>query len=472
MRILLINLPAEGETKDFTTPEYLLNDFTAYPPLGLISIAADIDRRHEIKVLDAAVKGMSIDDVVKRAIEFNPDILGLTVVTRRLYACYKIVNEVKKIRPDIKIILGGPHLNSFPQETMEWGMVDFVLTGFCEKTFPQFIEALDKNETFEGIPNLYYKTADGKMQSNPPDAKPVILDDFPFPDRSLINLDDYRTALDQNRMTTMYSSRGCPFRCIFCDVQEKAFHYRSAVKIVDELESIVSAGIDEVYIFDDSFSVIRQRVLDMCREILRRGLKIKWSARARVYPFDSEMAGLMKQAGCVRLHVGVESLDPEMLKYMSKNITLEQIKNFFALCHKFKIETLAYFITGFPNETKRYREQFMKELKKLNPTYAYFNILCPLSKTEYYAQLLSDGVFKEDFWDKFARKPVKDFEIPLPRSVELQKDLEAAVARWVREYYFRPRFIFEEIKRSLSSPKMLLSKAGAAFRLLFKTFKA
>ena len=355
MRILLINLPKEGETKDFTTPEYLLTDFSYYPPLGLLAIAAGVDKsKHELKVLDTAVKGMTIKDTVKYILQYNPDILGISIPTRRLYACKAITKAIKHFKPNLKIIVGGPHLNRFPKETMEWGTVDFALTGFCENTFSQFIETIENNGDLEKVPDLYYKK-NKEIISSPVGEKPIILDDFPFPDRSLIDLDDYKTAIDKDKMTTMYSSRGCPFRCIYCDVQEKSFHYRSAKKIVDEFEEILKLGIKEVYIFDDTFGVLRARIIEMCEEILKRGIKIKWSARARVYPFDDELAKLMKKAGCLRLHVGVESLDPEILKFMKKGITLPQIKNFFELCKKYKIETLAYFITGFPNEPKEYR---------------------------------------------------------------------------------------------------------------------
>lgn len=473
MKILLITLPREGETKDFTTPEYLLTDFSHHPPLGLLAIAAGVDKvKHELKVLDTAVKRMNIEDCVKFITAYKPDVLGISVVTRRLFACRTIAEEVKKQNLQIKIIVGGPHLNRYPMETMKWGMIDFALTGFCEKTFPQFIETLVADVSFSVIPNLYYKNPSGEIVVNPPGVKPLILDDFPFPDRSLIDLDDYRTALDKDRMTAMYSSRGCPFRCIFCDVQEKAFHYRSAKKIVEEFEEIAKLGIKEIYIFDDSFAVLRERVIEMCNEIIKRGIKIKWSSRARVYPFDREMAALMKQAGCIRLHVGVESLDQDTLQFIKKGITVEQIENFFSICRELKIETLAYFITGFPNETALHRGTFLEKVRKLNPTYAYFNILCPLPKTEYYEMLLKDGTFKNDFWDEFARNPVKDFQIPFPRTKELQEELTKTVDKWMYGYYFRPKFIFEEIKRSSISPKIFWLKASGTLKLLQRVIKS
>ena len=114
---------------------------------------------------------------------------------------------------------------------------------------------------------------------------------------------------------------------------------------------------------------------------------------------------------------------------------------------------------------------FLSEVKKLAPTYAYFNILCPLPKTEYYNMLLEDETLKEDFWAEFVKNPVRDFEIPLPRTKALQNELEEKVKEWTRGYYFRPSFILSETMRSFSSPRTFSFKVKGALKLLFKTKK-
>lgn len=469
MKILLISLPKDGEVKDTTTPEYLLYDFMKYPPLGLLAIAADVDSKHSLQVLDTAARNMTIEEIVDYIKDCQPDVLGISVVTKRLYSMYVISKKIKEILPNTQVVAGGPHINCFPTETMELGTLDYMLTGYGEKKFPQLIEAIDKGEDslFEAIPGLYYKV-EGRIKVNLPDSNPVNLDELPFPNRSLINLEDYFTAADKVKMTTMYSSRGCPYRCTFCDVQEKAFHYRSPKKIVDEFESIAALGIREVHIFDDTFNLNRQRVIDMCREILKRGINISWSARVRAYPFDREMVLLMKQAGCRRLHVGVEALDPYILEVIKKKITLEQIFDFFALSNKFKIDTLAYFILGFPQETEEYRKTLFKRIASLNPTYVYVNILYPIPKSEFYSDLLKKGIFKEDHWKNFIKNPVRDFELALCRSPELQDELKELCDKIHKKFYFSPRFIINDLRRT-SSFKMLRLKAKIAMKLFLKT---
>jgi len=345
MKILLINLPREGETKEYTTPDYI-KDFERYPPLGLMAIAAGVDPRHSIKILDVSVPNYSIEETVEYVLQYKPDILGISVTSRLLYAMNTITHLIKDKLPTVRIVVGGAHVTYFPVETMELGAIDYALPGYGEKTFPllaEAIEAGEQPESLAGIPSLLYRTNDGQIWSNKWEEPPTVLDSLPFPDRRLINLDDYYSAIAKDRMTTVYTSRGCPFQCIFCDIQDKTFRYRTAQGVVDEFEEVMKLGIKELLILDDTFNADRKRVIDICDEIVRRGIKVSWAARARVYPFDEEMLKALKKAGCRRLHVGVESLDPALLRYMKKGVTLEHIERFFSLCEEYGMETLAYF---------------------------------------------------------------------------------------------------------------------------------
>ncbi len=470
MKILLITLPRDGEIKDKSTPDYLLYDFMNYPPLGLLSIASAVDPRHTMEVLDTSAKSMNIEDVVAYIKKQKPDMLGMSVVTRRLFAMYAISKEIRASLPGTLIVVGGPHINYFPKETIALGTVDYVLPGFGEMRFSQLIEAIDRDDgSIQKIHSMYY-TENGYTRATPAENVPVNIDDFPFPDRKLIRLDEYFTAADKEKMTTVYTSRGCPFHCIFCDVQEKKYHCRSPHQIVDEFEEIAEMGIGEIHIFDDTFNLNRQRVIDMCKEIIRRNLKISWSARARVHPFDMEMLHFMKKSGCRRLHVGVEAFDDRILDAIKKNISLKHIYNFFSLCNKLRIDTLAYFIVGFPQETEEYRKALFDKIKTLSPTYVFINILQPLPKTEYYHKLLEIGVFKKDYWKGFADNPVRDFDPPLCRSPELHTELVQLVDDIHEKFYLSPKFIVNDFMRN-ASLKMLVKKSKIALKLFSRRMR-
>lgn len=473
MHIQLINLPREGETRCWETRDYLLTDFSKYPPLGLMAIATEIDRRHhDVRLCDANIKGWTIAQTVQHIAEQRPDVLGMTVVTRRLWAMCEIARQVKEALPHTRIVAGGPHVNYWPEETLAYHpAIDFCLPGFAERTFPQLIEAIDRGgaaELLARVPALYYRGR-GKILRNPEEKKPRELDDIPFPDRSLIDIDDYYTAVDLSRMTTMYSSRGCPFQCIFCDVQEKRYYYRSAKSVVDEFEHILTLGIEEIHIFDDIFNVRQDRVDEICREILRRGINVRWSIRARVNPWRHSTLELLKRAGCGRIHVGVESLDPATLEYMRKAQTLEDINWFFDACHELDIETLAYFIVGFPTESEEYREMLYKRILGINPTYMFVNILYPFAKTAYYDGLIKSGVYTRDYWLDYIMHPTPEFEMPLPWTEAVHKKLIHFADRAHRKFCYRPSFLVKEFFRSVRFPKILFFKMKLFFILARET---
>lgn len=468
MHIILINLPKDGEVRDVATPDYLLYDFMNYPPLGLLAIAANVDRRHTVEIIDAPTYGMDIDDVVNSIVAKRPDVVGLSVVTRRLYPFYEISKRIKECLPDTFMIAGGPHINVYPKETLRLRTVDAVLSGYGEKSFPLLINSLLQRKEipylWQTVPGLFFYTGE-EIKENPPFDVPENIDDLPFPNRKLIRLEDYYSAADRMSMTTMYTSRGCPFRCTFCDVGEKTFRYRSHRRIVDEFEHIASLGIKEIHIFDDTFNVSRERIIDMCKEIIKRDVKISWSARMRVVPFDREMAVLMKQAGCRRLHVGVEAFDDNILHLINKNITTQQIVEFFTLCNELSIDTLAYLIVGFSEETPEYRDALYKQLKKLKATYIYINILYPTAKSFLYSEMLKDGVYQKDFWQEFVAHPTRDFELPICRTEDLQKELINLVDTIHRRFYLSPRFIINDLKRDMNL-KMLGLKVKIALKLI------
>lgn len=471
MRILLITLPKEEEVVESNTPDYLLYDFANYPPSALMAIAADVNPRHSIKILDSATKNMSIKEVVDYIRRFQPDVLGITVSSRRLWPLYTITKQIKESEPHITIVAGGPHIDEFGMSAMELGTFDFGMSGYCERTFPKFIEALDKVKNgadeeveFSPIPGIYFRLKE-KIHFNEEETKPQNLDDFPFPQRELVDLDDYYTAADMKKMTTMYTSRGCPYKCTFCDVLEKKYHFRSAKKIVDEMEYIVSLGIQEIHIFDDTFNLNKKRVIEMCEEIIKRGLKISWTSRVRADPFDREMLTIMKKSGCVRLHVGVESLNPVSLENMKKQITLQHLKDFFILCNELKINTLAYFIIGFPEEDEAYWDSFYKTLTSMKPTYIYLNVLYPLAKTQLYQDTM-DNLYHRDHWTEFFNNPTPNYQLPLSRTPELQDKLVGLMDQVHKKFYLSPRFIVSDLMRNTSS-KMLFRKAKLAVRMVF-----
>ena len=494
MHVLLVALPEEGRARDFTTPSFILDDCVRYPPLGLLALVPELLGLSgiDVHVVDFAVrrgnasgakKGNStIDDCVRYIVDCAPDVIGVSVMTRLLWPMVELTRRVKEQLPGVIIVAGGPHIVHYARETLDLGTCDYVLQGWAEHSFSQLVAMLRDNGVDSesaglcDIPGLLWKTKDGVVHSNNEPNVNDVLDSLPMPVRGLLDERNYYTAADDASPVMVYSSRGCPFHCTYCDVAEKRFHYRSAEHVVDEFESIVRSGKADIHVFDDTFNVSRERVIGICREIVRRGLSLRWSTRCRVAPFDDEMAQWLVKAGCRRIHVGVETLDENVLRSIRKGVTRSQIESFFDVCRRNGLDTLAYFMIGFPDETPQYRKQLFSEIRRLGPGYVMINVLYPLPKTDYYEGLLRSRVFQQDFWGEFARSPVRDFSPPIPRTPELQRELESLAESIAVRYCFTPAFLWRQLRECAlqkswsASARSFVHKFGFGVRVLRSRF--
>lgn len=469
MKILLLALPEEHKVRDYATPNLFNDRFMQYPPLGLLCLAPPLQPRHQVQVLDAAVKRLSIAETVRRVLVAAPDVLGISTMTRLLYPLAAVAAAVKRARPETIIVAGGVHATAYPAATLALPGIDYLIAGPGEESFPQLADWLAAGHPVsarDAIAGLYCRDQAGALRGTPPRLAAADLDRQPLPARELLDADDYFTAAARGRMTTVFSSRGCPARCIFCDIPDRRFQARSPRRLADEFAMVAAQGYDEIHVFDDAFNIDRERVVEFCRELIRRRSRIRWSARGRLAPFDREMAGLLRAAGCFRLHVGVESFDPALLKTLRKGITPDQIERFFRLSREFRFDTMAYFIIGVPGETAAYRRDLYERILALRPTYFVVNVLYPLPGTDYYRRLLADGTYAVDHWAEFIRHPVPDYLPPPPRSPAEHAELQAIAAAYPRRYYLSPRVVLRELWRDRAAPGRLWRKPRLGRQLL------
>jgi radical SAM superfamily enzyme YgiQ (UPF0313 family) len=172
-------------------------------------------------------------------------------------------------------------------------------------------------------------------------------------------------------------------------------------------------GIKDFLFYDDTFTVSRERVLDFCEKIIEQKLEIRWDIRTRVDIVDEEMLKMLKKAGCVAIHYGVESGSDKILKVIKKGFTVKKAREIFKLTKKLKIETLAYFMIGLPSENLEDIQNTLDLAKELKPDYAHFTIFSPYPGTEFYRLGLEKGIIKKDIWKEFARNPKEEFKIPV-----------------------------------------------------------
>ena len=463
MKIILTTSPKQGETILNCNPKYVLNDFIKYPPLSILSIIRNIGLDHEVIVYDA--NEYSFDTLVSNIASEKPDLFGISVVTERFYGVIRLLREVKARSPKTIVVVGGPHTDFYSQETMTHPEIDYMLTGPCELTFPRFVDWLNsgKNTDITLINNLYYRN--GAKEVKHTELKIIKdIDTFPLPDRKRIDIKKYVSLSDRHIMTTMNSSRGCPFRCEFCNVP-RYYMTGSAVRIVNEIEEILSLGFNEIHILDDTFNINHRRVLEICSLICKRNLKFSWSTRARLNPFDDEMAAAMKEAGCFRLNVGVESHNPEILKYINKGVSREDIIKGFEIIHKYKFETVAYFIIGFPGQSLEDAWKTSKFIKIIKPTFILMNTLLAVAFSNLYLDLVKKGVFARDYWREYVLNPVNEYMLPSWRGDKMDQAFIDTRDQLMKEFYLSPKFVLKEVYNDVKSLRFKQLKRKVAMGL-------
>jgi len=475
MNILLIN-PPSIDTIVADMSDFFDESSGAYPPTGLMYLASSVKKagNHDVRILDANLLKLDYKGIKEAVVAAKPDIVGITTLTFNAPAVLQIAADVKQVDKRIITVLGGPHATIYPDETLAFPQVDFVVLGEGEKVFVELINAIQK-----GAPDPKLRSTGFKQ-----DGVAVIdrqfdfisdLDSLPFPAIDLIEHAKYFSVLSSGKQTmVMMSSRGCPFNCIYCDRPHlgRKFRARSASNVVDEMELYTKqCGFNDIKFFDDTFSVDRKRVVDICAEIKKRGLKLTWSARARVNTVDRELLEIMKGSGLTSLSFGIESGNQRILTNLQKGITLEQVEAAVSNCRELGIEVLGDFIIGNPGEKEKEINETICFAKRLKLDYAQFTIMTPYPSTQLYSMGLEKGILKRDYWKEYAAQPSKDFVTPVWEEFYSKQELVGFLRKAYRSFYFRPGYMFRRALK-IQSFSELMRKLGAFLSLLRLSFQA
>lgn len=439
MKILLIRY---HDRKNINSREIksVASSMGIWPPLGLLYLATVLkDHGYEVEILDVIERGLDSINARKTILSSGADIIGITATTPEVQGVMEAAHFAKE--SGAKVVMGGPHLGIFPDETLSFPEVDFAIQGDGEIPFLHLVEALSSYDPdFSTIPGLVYK-GDEKIYKNGVYVEPD-LDKLPFPDWSLVNIHAYSRADALRPLATMTSSRGCPYRCGFCyrSINDMKVRFRSPVSVVDEMEYLAKNwSVREVIFCNDSLTIRRSHIVGICEEILRRNLKIRWQGPARVDTVNPEMLKLMKRAGCKQLKFGIESGNDEILKLMQKQITKDRARKAFGWCKKENIRTGAYFILGYANENKHTLQETIDFAKELDPDFVMFYAGIPLPETRFHELAVKARLVDADYWRNYVLGKRSD-KIPY-----LIPDMDKWVRRAFREFYGRPSFLIKKL---------------------------
>jgi radical SAM superfamily enzyme YgiQ (UPF0313 family) len=284
------------------------------------------------------------------------DIIGFSAPTVLANTVLKLAKYVKKLSKDKIVVVGGPHATICPDFFLKSGYVDFVVRGEGEYTFLELVEKISSDtKDVPKVLGISYME-EGKIIHNP--DRPLIknLDKLPIPARHLLPMERYfalQKKLYGYKKLTVLTTRGCPYRCIFCakEIFGRFYRRRSVENCVNEIELLINKyGVKKILFIDDTFTLDRNFIIELCNEIRRRNLKVRWSCEGRVNHIDYELLKIMKNAGCDLISYGVESGSQKVLNYLNKDITVEQIVRASHLTKRAGIIVKFYLIVGTPTE--------------------------------------------------------------------------------------------------------------------------
>ncbi len=405
----------------------LLADTMACPPLGIASLAAYIRDLVDVRLLDCLVEGywqrvsvnydvmrvgLDYAETVDRIREYGPDMVGLSCIFSSQMACVReLSRRIKALDRDMVVVTGGTH-PSFLAETVlaSEPALDYIVLGEGELGLRAIIEALNTGASVESIDGLAFRK-NGDVVVNPRTTYIDDLDMLPFPARDLLPMEKY-FAIKQPmglhwrkiRNTPIVSSRGCPYKCAFCSSHlhwGSCFRKRSPENVLDEIAHLRSEyDVRELKWQDDNLTADRKRAEAIFQGMIDRGLSMPWNTPNGIalWTLDDELLRLMKQSGCFEITLAVETGDPvSFKKYVGKPFTFEKAKEVARLARKHRITTAAYFISGFPGETREQVKRSMNFGLELRLDYLFPFIYNPLPGSELWRECLEKGYIDNNY---------------------------------------------------------------------------
>jgi len=443
--ILLINPPqTRGNSITANLPSYVDDNRGNIPPYGLLCIAS-------------AIEHYAINDWIPRICDMSagqeldgerPDLVGITMTTFTLLDALKVAHEVKIRWDDVPIIAGGIHPTIYPMETLNLFDIDCVFVGEADEVLPAALDDIYKR-------NIEIVT--GELV----DVKRLHVPAY----KLLDNKRYYSLIGKHSRSTAMMTSRGCPYGCIYCNrkTMGKTFRAKSSGQVIYEMRFLHNLGYREVLIYDDTFTINRNRVMEICKRIIDEKIYMSFDIRTRVDHIDYALLDNLKKAGCHRIHYGVEASSDNILGNLNKGITIDQVRAAFKATKYFDIEILAYFIIGSPGETIEDIERTIELSKELAPDYCHFAIMTPYPATSLYDDGISAGSH-DDYWQRFAVNPSAAFQVPYWQEID-REILERLLAKAYKEFYIRPGMMVRQLLKTRSA-RQLFNKINGGMKIL------
>lgn len=422
----------------------------------------------DVKILDFFSFGFDEKKLDQALNEFRPDIVGITGMSVHHNAMLSLARLIKK-KNSALVAVGGKHATLMPNLLLKEDCIDVLFRGEADYTFPQYIKELGEGNRFPKIDGLCYRQ-NGQFHI----SEPAMVDDIntlPFPAWELTPPRKYKGSPHGLfhkgwPVGVIFTSRGCPYKCTYCAGRLEKWRGMESDRVVDEIEYLVKDfGVKEITICDNNFTLIKDRTIEICEEIVSRNLKVYLSVPSglRIETLNDNILLAMKKAGFHNFAVGIESGSPRVQELIKKHLDLEKVKQTIFMIKSYGFYVTGFFILGFPFETEKDIKQTVDYALSLPLDSAAFTIFQAIPGSEEFDNLVRRGIINPEHfnWDNRAwiqGNPAEFYEYLTPKQVKsFQK--QAAM-----RFFFRPRIIAGSMLRIISG-RQLNTLLSAAKRL-------
>jgi anaerobic magnesium-protoporphyrin IX monomethyl ester cyclase len=497
-KILLISPPVTTDILDYPT----LN-----PPLGLAYLAAFLEKEgYSVMILDAlalgidrAVRknknllkvGISSREITKTIRNFNPQVVGISCAyTAHAADSHEVAGLVKNINPKITVIFGGAHATACPSLVLKDKNVDAVILGEGEMVLMELVNRIEENKNYDRIQSIALRR-DNKIIQNPRREYISDIDSLPSPAWHLLPMHIYLKRGKETREFSMRSpriniitSRGCPGNCVFCSIHAIWGHQwrpRDPEKVVAEMEHLIKTyKVKEFYFLDDNLSFNSERLLKICSLIIKKKLRIAWSAPNGIafWTINKKMIKKMKDSGLYRIIFGFESACQKTLRFIRKPESFKKAAGIIKYAKKIGLWTGSTFIIGFPDETKEEIETTINWAVHSTLDYALFFIATPYPGTDLYQEFVKRDLFKAKEMEKMNYNSVhfsgydtlflKKEELNQLRNKAYSLFLISRIKRYLNPFYSLPDF-FRKVN-NFDDLKFFLKLLRSALQMKIESF--
>jgi len=408
MKFLLVNL----NWANLASPKTFKFHF-ALPPLDLLILRnIAISNGHEARILDGTVDSLNSADKQTAWADF----VLVTTTPYHMWQCpnveWEVIRNQISIFPREKTILLGLHGTVFPEQTLRETGAYALIRKEPERSFQEYLKIKD----WFNVASVSYLN-NGVYYENPNAAlsnlQECIVNEYS------LDISKYTYFLLGKKAGIFESSRGCPWKCTFCDQEMFSWKYRTKEpeSFAEEvLRGVNQTGMQHAYFYDLEFTIQGKRTLEVCDQLIKRNIqkKIKWCCQTRADMVNDENLEALKAAGCKLIHFGVESAVPAVLKATNKKITLEKILHGVKLAKKHGFQTACFFMFGLPGENENDFLTTLEFARDLNPTYASFHFAVPFPGTPLYKQYLEEknlkwGIWPATYFNKWSHAEIRRF---------------------------------------------------------------